>query len=166
MTQVIRVLYAEDNALDADLTQSHFAHHAPHIEVTVVNNGQRCLELLAANAFDVLLLDNHLPDMDGTAILLDLAARGRSIPVVMVTGAGDEALVVRVLRLGACDYVSKEGSYLATLPAVLESAVAEHRRACEEGTPAVSGRSGSCMRSATRRTASSRSGTSPRPPHI
>jgi PAS domain S-box-containing protein len=134
MTQVIRVLYAEDNALDADLTQSHFAHHAPHIEVTVVHSGQRCLELLSANAFDVLLLDNHLPDMDGTAILLDLAARGPSIPVVMVTGAGDEALVVRVLRLGACDYVSKEGSYLATLPAVLESAVAEHRRACEEGT--------------------------------
>jgi DNA-binding NtrC family response regulator len=79
-------------------------------------------------------LDNHLPDMDGTAILLDVAARGISIPVVMVTGAGDEALVVRLLRLGACDYVPKEGSYLETLPAVLERAVAEHRRAREEGT--------------------------------
>jgi signal transduction histidine kinase/two-component SAPR family response regulator len=134
MQQVIRVLYAEDNALDADLTQSHFAQHAPHFEVAVVNSGQRCLELLTAGTFDLLLLDNHLPDMDGTAILLDVAARGISIPVVMVTGAGDEALVVRLLRLGACDYVPKEGSYLETLPAVLERAVAEHRRAREEGT--------------------------------
>jgi PAS domain S-box-containing protein len=134
MKQVIRVLYAEDNAFDADLTQSHLAQHAPHVEVAVVNSGQRCLELLTTATFDLLLLDNHLPDMDGTAILLDVAARGISVPVVMVTGAGDEALVVRVLRLGACDYVSKEGSYLDTLPAVLERAVAEHRRAHEEGT--------------------------------
>jgi PAS domain S-box-containing protein len=134
MKQAIRVLYAEDNALDADLTQSHFAQHAPHFEVAVVNSGQQCLELLTAGTFDLLLLDNHLPDMDGTAILLDVAARGISIPVVMVTGAGDEALVVRLLRLGACDYVPKEGSYLETLPAVLERAVAEHRRAREEGT--------------------------------
>jgi CheY-like chemotaxis protein len=134
MKQVIRVLYAEDNALDADLTQSHFAQLAPRFEVAVVNSGQQCLELLTAGTFDLLLLDNHLPDMDGTAILLDVAARGISIPVVMVTGAGDEALVVRLLRLGACDYVPKEGSYLETLPAVLERAVAEHRRAREEGT--------------------------------
>ena len=95
----------------------------------VVNSGQRCLELLAGGSYDVLLLDNHLPDMDGTSILLELAAREISIPVVMVTGVGDEALVVQVLRLGACDYVTKEGPYLATLPAVIRNAVAEH------GTP-------------------------------
>src|SRR5688572_13659112 len=136
MKQGIRVLYAEDDAFDADLTQSHFAQHAPYIDLAVVNSGQRCLELLPEGTYDVLLLDNHLPDMDGTAILLELAARGISVPVVMVTGVGDEALVVRVLRLGACDYVAKEGNYLTTLPAVLESAVAQHRRARDEGASA------------------------------
>ena len=122
----IRVLYAEDNTLDSDLTAEHFAREAPDIDVDVVNSGQRCLESLAGGSYDVLLLDNHLPDLDGTSILLEMAARQISIPVVMVTGVGDEALVVQVLRLGACDYVTKEGPYLATLPAVIRNAVTEH----------------------------------------
>jgi PAS domain S-box-containing protein len=134
MKPAIRVLYAEDDAFDSDLTQTHLAQHAPHIDLAVVNSGQRCLELLAEGTYDVLLLDNHLPDMDGTTILLDLAARRISVPVVMVTGVGDEALVIKVLRLGACDYVPKEGAYLATLPAVLERAVAEHSLSRQDGT--------------------------------
>jgi PAS domain S-box-containing protein len=134
MKDGIRLLYAEDDALDSDLTRTHFAQQAPDFDVDVVNSGQRCLELLAEGTYDVLLLDNHLPDMDGTDVLLELTTREISVPVVMVTGVGDEALVVQVLRLGACDYVTKGGRYLATLPAVLRNAVAGHRRRREEGS--------------------------------
>jgi DNA-binding response OmpR family regulator len=44
----------------------------------------------------------------------------------MVTGVGDEALVVQVLRFGAADYIVKRGNYLATLPGVLHRAVTEY----------------------------------------
>ena len=65
----IRVLYAEDNALDADLTKAHFAQQRTDFELEVVDSGRRCLELLAEGTYDVLLLDNHLPDMDGNDVL-------------------------------------------------------------------------------------------------
>jgi len=123
----LRVLYAEDNAVDADLTKAHFAQAAPDVVLDVVDSGEQCLARLAHGTYDVLLLDHHLPDMDGVDVLRELAAREVPLPVVMVTGVGDEALVVQVLGLGACDYVPKHGNYLDSLPAVVKRAATEHR---------------------------------------
>jgi signal transduction histidine kinase len=123
----IRVLYAEDNPLDADLTQSRLADEAPEFVLETVGTGAGCLERLEGEKFDVLLLDNHLPDMDGTEVLGRLLAQGSVLPVVMVTGAGDEEFVARALRAGASDYLPKSGDYLGRLPAVLRTVVAEHR---------------------------------------
>ena len=61
----LRVLYAEDNSFDADLTRAHFDAHAPEFELDVVRTGEECLARLQSRQYDVLLLDNHLPDMDG-----------------------------------------------------------------------------------------------------
>ena len=133
MDQKVRVLYAEDNPADADLTKAHFALNAPDIELELVDTGRKCLDRLEVGKYDVLLLDHHLPDMDGIDIMKELSEKHVLLPVVMVTGVGDESLVVQVLRLGAHDYVSKNGNYLETLPAVLKSAVAEYQESKERG---------------------------------
>lgn len=122
----LQVLYAEDNRDDADLTVLHFAENEPDIAVAIVATGAECLARLDTGHVDVLLLDHHLPDQDAPEILKQISARGYSLPVVVVTAVGDEALVVQLLRLGAWDYVPKQGAYIETLPAVLRHAFAEH----------------------------------------
>ena len=42
----MRLLYAEDNLIDADLTRAHLADHAPEVELEIVGNGQQCLARL------------------------------------------------------------------------------------------------------------------------
>ena len=127
MAENLRVLYAEDNAFDAEQLTDYVAQHASDIAVEVVPTGERCLARLTAGVYDALLLDNHLPDMDGIDVLRHLATRGQFLPIVVVTGVGDEQLVVQALRLGAVDYVPKQGNYLDGLPAVLRSAVTLYR---------------------------------------
>jgi CheY-like chemotaxis protein len=61
----LRVLYAEDSGVDADLTKTHFELTAPEIELEVVDSGQQCFVRLKERTYDVLLLDNHLRDMEG-----------------------------------------------------------------------------------------------------
>src|SRR5437867_1686106 len=117
MSEKLLVLYAEDSPPDADLTRVHFEHNARDFELDIVDTGRTCLARLAERKYDLLLLDNHLPDMDGVDILRVLAVKEAMLPVVMVTAVGDEELVVQVLRLGARDYVPKQGNYLQTLPA-------------------------------------------------
>ena len=123
MSEILRVLYADDNAADVDLTRAHLAGHAPDIALDVVDTGRGCLARLEESTYDLLLLDNHLPDMEGVDILRAVIEREVPLPVVMVTGVGDESLVVRVLRLGASDYVPKHGAYWETLPSVVRRAV-------------------------------------------
>jgi signal transduction histidine kinase len=123
----LRVLYAEDDPADADLTRRHFAGAAPDLQLDVVRTGGDCLNRALAGGYDVLLLDNRLPDMDGVDVLRELMARGSALPVVVATGAGDEELAVQVLRLGASDYVAKEPGYLERLPGTLRSAIERQR---------------------------------------
>lgn len=123
----IRVLYAEDDPSDADLTRTYFEASAPEFEIEVVYTGEECLARLGDGAPDVLLLDNHLPDMDGTDVLRRLAALECRVPVVVTTSVGDETVAVQVLRLGAVDYVPKDGEYLSRLPAILKRVVTEWR---------------------------------------
>jgi two-component system sensor histidine kinase UhpB len=127
MNEPIHLLYAEDSPQDADLTRMHFEREAADLRLEVVESGVRCLERLAAESFDLLLLDNHLPDMDGLDVLAKLRAEGHTLPVVMVTGAGDDETVARALRAGAADYVPKSGDYLATLPGILRGLVERQR---------------------------------------
>jgi CheY-like chemotaxis protein len=136
VTTPIQLLYAEDNPLDADLTRAHFEREAPDFALELVDSGSRCLARLRAGPCDVLLLDNHLPDMDGIDVLRALGARDPSVPVVMVTGAGDEELVVQALRSGAVDYIPKVGDYLVRLPAVLRRVVDDRLRETSLG-PAI-----------------------------
>jgi PAS domain S-box-containing protein len=138
MSEEIRVLYAEDNLADADLTRRHFERNAPEFAFDIVDSGQECLARLQRADYDVLLLDNHLPDMDGIDVLQQAPGITAALPVVMVTGVGDEALVVQVLRLGVWDYVPKDANYLRGLPAILKQSVGQFRGRRQE--PAATAR--------------------------
>jgi PAS domain S-box-containing protein len=105
--------------MDADLVRARLAEVAPFVRVDVVDSGRVCLDRLAQHNFDLLLLDNHLLDLDGLEVLTELARREIQLPIVMVTGAGDEDAVVQSLRLGALDYVPKTADWLEELPDVL-----------------------------------------------
>jgi PAS domain S-box-containing protein len=136
----IRLLYAEDDPQDADLAQAHFAEVAPDFEIKVVGTGQACLERLRQSAFDLLLLDYRLPDMNGLEVLREMVKAGRqlqAVPVVLVTGGGDEELVVRALRLGAASYIPKRDHYLEKLPDLLRSVLKEQQRKQSLGLPAA-----------------------------
>lgn len=76
-------------------------------EVRIAENGR--LGLLALDAFapDVVLLDMHMPEMDGLETLKHLAARAPLLPVIMITVNDDVETTARLLQMGAADYVPK-----------------------------------------------------------
>jgi diguanylate cyclase (GGDEF)-like protein/PAS domain S-box-containing protein len=130
----MKVLYVEDNEQDADLTARRLARIAPAITLatayTLTDARARLAADEAAGALpDVLLVDVRLPDGNGLELLGEVRARGLPIAVVMLTGSGDEALVVAALRSGADDYVVKADTYIERLPATLQGVVATFRQA-------------------------------------
>ncbi len=126
----MRVLYVEDNALDADLTRRHLRKSAPDITLEVVATISEALLRLRANAaqdFDLVLTDLNLPDGEGLALYGQIRARNWLLPVVVITGLGDDATVSSALRAGASDYVVKREDYLERLPATLRDAIERYK---------------------------------------
>ncbi len=123
----IKLLYAEDNPQDADLTKAHFAATAPEFDVLVVGSGAACLAQIEARRLDILLLDHHLPDVDGLSLIKTLRLKYADLPVVLVTGAGDEELVSNALGLGVSDYIAKRLGYLTGLPDKLQQVLNKSR---------------------------------------
>jgi diguanylate cyclase (GGDEF)-like protein len=94
-------------------------------ELVAVGSAQQCLEQ-NLESFDVILVEDHLPDMGGLALLEQILARA-DIPVVFVTSENNSAKAVEAIECGAQDYIVKLGDYLFALPAVIRKSIAQHR---------------------------------------
>lgn len=76
-------------------------------EVATESDGQAGYERAAQEAFDLLLLDLHLPNKGGLDICRDLRRAGRDLPILMLTARGQVIDKVLGLKLGADDYLAK-----------------------------------------------------------
>lgn len=77
------------------------------MEVEEAQSGAQALEKLSAQAFDLIVLDVMLEDMDGYAVLSRLRSGNILTPVLMLSGRQDETDQVLGLGLGADDYLTK-----------------------------------------------------------
>ena len=102
--RVSAVLLIED---DTDVRR--FVHErltAQGFIVSEATSGERGLDLFDIQRFDVVLLDVHLPGIDGFSVLRSIR-RISQVPVLLLTAASDEADRVLGLEIGADDYIIK-----------------------------------------------------------
>lgn len=92
---------------------------------------QAGVERLAEGEPDVVLLDLTLGDSKGLATFESVQSRAPHLPIVVLSGSGDEAVGLEAVKRGAEDYLMKDGFDLRALPKVLLYAV-ERRRARRE----------------------------------
>ena len=76
-------------------------------EATVCDNAGRALELVKAQAFDMMLSDVVMPGKDGLTLLEELRGLGIALPVVMISGQANIEMAVRATKLGAIDFLEK-----------------------------------------------------------
>ena len=92
-------------------------------DYTVACSIAQAREILASDThFDLILLDHTLGD--GTAFDL-FASIPITLPIIFVTGSGDEEIAVKAIKQGASDYLTKdlEGDYLKLLPLTIANVI-------------------------------------------
>jgi PAS domain S-box-containing protein len=127
MTDALRLFLIEDDD-DIALLIRKSLERVDH-QVTRCRNAADALIVLGQHSFDLVLLDQRLPDMTGLDLLRRLGAEGVAVPVLMVTAWGDEHLATRVLQAGALDYIVKDPAltFLGELPKRVSESVRRHR---------------------------------------
>ncbi len=76
-------------------------------QVREVGNGPDALQLMDSQAFDVVLLDQKMPGMDGMELLRSIKARWPATEVIMITGYPALESAKEAVLLGAYDYLAK-----------------------------------------------------------
>jgi PAS domain S-box-containing protein len=104
------VLVVDDSPEDCEMYCRYLVRLQEYnYRVIVANLGQEGLAQYQQQHLDAVLLDYRLPDMDGLEFIAALQTQGQklTLPVIMVTGEGNEAIAVQAIKAGAQDYLVK-----------------------------------------------------------
>ena len=120
-----KILLIEDDKLDQTAFMRMVKEKELPYDCTVAASVSEALSILASKPFDIIIADYMLGD--GTAF--DILGSVKDIPIVVVTGAGDEEIAVQAWKAGAADYLIKDfdKNYLKTVSITVENTI-RHKR--------------------------------------
>lgn len=101
----LNILLAEDNRVNQKVAQrllSEMGH-----EVTVVGDGVQAVAVAQERSFDLILMDIHMPEMDGLQAIQILRAKGNKLPIIALTALASLEDEQMCLRAGANAFLSK-----------------------------------------------------------
>jgi PAS domain S-box-containing protein len=108
----IRILLVEDNIINQKVAQKILEKMS--FAVTIADNGVQALAILENKSFDVILMDCHMPQMDGYETTRRIRNHSqlhiRSIPIIALTANAIKGEAERCLALGMNDYIAKPAS--------------------------------------------------------
>jgi PAS domain S-box-containing protein len=123
----IRLLYVEDNLVNLEVMRAMLAPY-PNLKLLTTDDGAEAIEVARSHQPAMILLDIHMPKMDGFTVLARLRAhpQTRSIPVVAVTADAMPDEVERGLAAGFVRYLTKPVALQALLEVIAEYCPPQH----------------------------------------
>lgn len=117
------VLLVEDNPHIMEINAEVLS--AEGYRVLQAEDGKTCMELLAQNQVELIVLDIMLPDSDGLTLCGEIKARYEDLPILFLSALGENSQIIEGLRAGGDDYLPKPydiGVLLARVEARLRAA--------------------------------------------
>lgn len=106
--QKVRVLFIEDNPLDAELLIRHIKKSDFDVEYSVVDTLDDLEEIISQRTFDLAICDFKLPGFSGIDALKKIQEQKKDIPVILASGTIPDEGAIEAVLAGAKDYVLKD----------------------------------------------------------
>jgi len=107
MSQKAKILIVDDEPFNVDVLQQELEEL--NYQIITAFNGQEALDKIKNQQPDLILLDLMMPVLDGFSVLSEIKADNalRDIPVIIVSAADDSKTIVKGIKQGADDYITK-----------------------------------------------------------
>src|SRR5580704_15248541 len=110
----LRILIAEDNEQDLELTIRELNKSELNVEIDTVSTREAFAEKIRTRTVDLVLSDYRMPGWTGVDAFSEIVKSGQDIPLILVTGTLGDGKAVECIQIGMADYVLKQ--QLARLP--------------------------------------------------
>jgi two-component system, sensor histidine kinase and response regulator len=107
MEEPLKILIVDDDQVDRMTVRRALSKTGMPLILQEARDGETMMQALQNQPFNCIFLDYQLPGQDGLALLQQLRYQGVHIPIIMLTGQGDEQIAVELMKAGASDYLSK-----------------------------------------------------------
>ena len=104
-----RILIAEDSSVIQNLTKKILSQL--QYEISTVKNGQEVLDELKKNPCDLVLMDIHMPVMDGMECAREIRSSNNEVPIVAITGNANNYSMDDFKAAGINDFLPKPLNY-------------------------------------------------------
>ena len=101
----MKILFAEDETDLREVVTAYLEYQGYH--VVAVSNGREAMEKASTDAYDALVMDIMMPEMDGISALRRIRESGNTTPAIFLTAKAEIADRVEGLDAGADDYLTK-----------------------------------------------------------
>ena len=116
-------LILDDNASERQIMTHLLGAAFPGADIRETDDADAAMFLCEQHPFDCILLDYNMPRVDGVSFTAGLRAKRPHLPVVLVTGFGDEMLVSHAIRHGVTDYIPKARINLDSIQRTVDRAI-------------------------------------------
>ena len=123
------ILIIDDEISILESLGDFFEHHG--YTVFSAADGDQGLDIFSTRQIDIVLTDLRMPKLDGIEVMKTIHDRRPDMPMIVVSGAGEEDDIIHALRMGAKDYIKKPILDLNMILHTVEK-VLEHQRLNEE----------------------------------
>jgi len=127
MEETVKILVVDDDEVDRMAVCRALKAAGVQMELSQAYDCNQAIALLQQQSFDCVFLDYLLPDGDGLSLVQQVRSLQIAVPLVVLTGQGDEQIAVQVMKAGACDYLSKAKVSPDSLAQVLRHAMRVHQ---------------------------------------
>lgn len=122
-----RFLVIDDDDVDRMAVRRHLAKTSLSAHVVETRTATEAQYLLSESQFDCVFLDFRLPDTDGLEFIRQLRLEGNNLPIIVLTGQGDEQIAVELMKAGASDYLAKSRLSPESLSSLIRHAMNAYR---------------------------------------
>ncbi len=126
MEELLKILIIDDDEVDRLAIQRALRKAGVKLEVSEAEDCSSGVNQLQKNTFDCVFLDYRLPDHNGIELLKQVQTLQIRVPLIVLTGQGDEQIAVEIMKAGASDYLSKSRVSPERLWQVVRNAIRVH----------------------------------------
>lgn len=138
------LLLVDDDPALLDALSGTLESRLRHIKVDTCDSGVKALDLVRGKSYDTIIVDLHMPNMDGLQVLTAVKQLRPETPVLMITAHAQRLIMAKAFEAGATDFIPKpfdrnefvravrHSLGLSRLQSLAEHLEERHRRASEK----------------------------------